>query len=41
MNGRTYVFSNQWGGPKLFKALRAISEAIPELEIEYTETQTG
>jgi len=36
--GRTYAFSNQWGGKRFFRALKALQDAYPDLGIAYRPT---
>jgi len=37
-NGRTYAFSNQWGGPNWFRAMNALREHYPQFGIDYQPT---
>lgn len=37
-NGKTYAFSNQWGGSKWYKAMDLLKEHFPQYEIDYTQT---
>ena len=35
-NGKTYAFSNQWGGDDWHRAIRALKEHYPQFRIEFT-----
>jgi len=35
-DGKTYAFSNQWGGTNWHKAMNALKEAFPQFQISYT-----
>lgn len=35
---RTYAFSNQWGGKGVFKALKALAERFPDLDIRWSKS---
>ena len=37
-NGRTYAFSNQWGGPNWHRAMDVLAKAYPQFRISYAPT---
>lgn len=39
-NGRTYAFSNQWGGEKWHNAMMQFKKSFPEFEISFTPATT-
>jgi hypothetical protein len=34
-NGKTYAFSNQWGGKNWYKAMNLLKEKYPQFKIEF------
>ncbi len=39
VRGRTYAFSNQWGGAHWAAAIRSLADAFPQLSISYRPTE--
>jgi hypothetical protein len=35
-NGKTYAFSNQWGGPPWYRAMNLLKETYPQFEISFS-----
>ena len=38
-NGKTYAFSNQWGGPRWQKGMTRLAESYPEFGIQFTPVE--
>ncbi|MBI4388683.1 MAG: hypothetical protein HY580_00760 [Nitrospinae bacterium] len=38
-NGKTYAFSNQWGGPEWYKAMDLLKKHYTDYKIDYTPTR--
>jgi hypothetical protein len=36
LNGTTYAFSSQWGGENWYKAMKALQDAFPQFQINYS-----